>query len=662
MAELLLFGSVGFSWWGEDSFTSASVNAWLADQAGDITVRINSGGGDAVEGQAIHAALVRYSGKVTVVVEGCAASAASLIAMAGDEIVMTLGSWMLIHDPATPCTEGRGTPDDHARLAQHLDLIADGYAAIYAERSGNTAAACRVLMQGDTLLTADTAVQMGFATRIDTTEAAQPVAAFDYRIYANAPQIARDAADRNLGAFKGKQAVLAMMMETKMNVRANTPNPANPEPKAPAAIKMSAAAVSRVYIAAATAGMKTEEAAKIVEMSKTETEAMDTVTDWWKAQGGDDPPSIGEPTARVGRDFTSPRELATRQADAVAAKLATRMGLKHEPTLGREFMSDSLLDMKGAQLAAIGHRTRGNAEVIQMLGSHTADDFPLVIGGGLTAVVRRMMDQAEVAISRCARTVESEDYRTGNAVGLTGTGVPEKVNEAGEIKFTSINEEGEVKAVPDDYGQIFRLTKKALVNDSTALGQLEDISRLMIKGAMELKRQTLLAPLLANTRAGQTMRDSVALFNSAHGNVAGSGAVLSLTTLSAGRTAMRRQKDSKGTILNIEPRILLVPPELETVAQQVVAQITAAKTSDANPFADQLEVVTEAGLTSATDWYLAADPSMVDGLVMAYLTGQEAPQIDAKDGWGTLGMEFRLVWAIGAAFHGYQGWYRNPGA
>ena len=179
---------------------------------------------------------------------------------------------------------------------------------------------------------------------------------------------------------------------------------------------------------------------------------------------------------------------------------------------------------------------------------------------------------------------------------------------------------------------------------------------------MELKRQTLLAPLLANTRAGQTMRDTVALFNAAHGNVAGSGAVLSLTTLSTARTAMRRQKDSKGTILNIEPRILLVPPELETLAQQVVAQITAAKTSDVNPFADQLQVVTEAGLTSATDWYLAADPSMVDGLVMAYLTGQDAPRIDAKEGWGTLGMEFRLIWSIGAAFHGYQGWYRNPGA
>jgi ATP-dependent protease ClpP protease subunit len=133
--ELPLYGSVGTAFWGEDYFTAKWVNDQLAQMTGDLTVRINSGGGDAVEGQAIHAALVRYPGKVTVVVEGCAASAASLIAMAGDEIVMTPGSWMLIHDPATPWTDGRGTQEDHARLAQKLDLIANGYAAIYSERS-----------------------------------------------------------------------------------------------------------------------------------------------------------------------------------------------------------------------------------------------------------------------------------------------------------------------------------------------------------------------------------------------------------------------------------------------------------------------------------------------------------------------------------------------
>jgi ATP-dependent protease ClpP protease subunit len=666
MPKLHLYGSVGESFWGEDSFTAKDVQEQLAKIKGPVEVHLNSGGGSATDGQAIYAILKAHPYRVTVIVEGCAASAASLIAMAGAEIVLTDGAWLLLHDPATPWTDGRGTPDDHAKTAQMLDQIAVAYAEIYARRSGLSVEEVRALMRAETLLVGDAAVQMGFADRVDREAETKAVAAFDYRIYATAPKAARKAAER-LGAFQGKEAVLAMIagipglaMETEMNVRVAPPQGGTgDEPKSK--IAMSAHQVSRLHAAAAKVGMKTDAVTKLIEDGKTFDQALMAVTDHW-ASLDDQVPTSGAPTVKMGVDHTSPRALAERQADAVAAKLSARMGVKYEPTSGREFMPLSLLDMKVDQMAAVGIRTRGRGEAIQMAATHTGDDFPLSIGGGLTAVVRRMAEQQDPAIARCAREMESEDYRTGNAVSLSGSGVPLKVGEAGEIKFTTINDEGEVKAAPDDFGMMFRLSNKAMVNDSTALDVLAGATTQMVKGAMELKRQTLLAPLLANTRAGQTMRDSVALFNSAHGNVAGTGAVLSLTTLSTARTAMRRQKDSMGTILNIEPRFLLVPPEIETLAQQVVAQITATKTSDVNPFGGQLDVIAEPGLTSATDWYLVADPAQIDGLVMAYLSGQAAPRVDAQDGWGTLGIEFRLVWAIGAAFHAYQSWYRNPGA
>jgi ATP-dependent protease ClpP protease subunit len=668
MDKLHLYGSVGESFWGEASFSAKDVRKQLEAIRGPVEVHLNSGGGAATDGQAIYAMLKAHPNRVTVVVEGCAASAASLIAMAGAEIVLTDGAWLLLHDPATPWTVGRGTPDDHAKTAQFLDQIAVAYAEIYARRSGNSVDDVRALMRAETLLVGDAAVQMGFADRVDREAEARAVAAFDYRVYATAPKAVRKASER-LGAFQGKEAVLAMIagipgiaMEKKMNVRVPPPQGGNGGDEPKTKITMTAHQVTRVHSAAAMAGMTAEAANELIGEGKSFELTLDAVNDWWKEQGGPDEPSIGPATARIGVDHRSPRALAERQGDALAAKLAVRMGLKYEPTSGREFMAHSLIDMKVDQMAAIGIRTRGRAEAIQMAGTHTGDDFPLAIGGGLTAIVRRMAQQQDPAIARCAREIEAEDYRTGNAVSLSGSGVPEKIGESGEVKFTTINDEGEVKAVPDDYGMLFRLSNKALVNDSTALDVLADATTQMVKGAMELKRQTLLAPLLANTRAGQTMRDSVALFNAAHGNLAASGAVLSLTTLSTARTAMRRQKDSKGTILNIEPRFLLVPPEIETLAQQVVAQITAAKTADVNPFGGRLDVVAEPGLTSATDWYLVADPAQIDGLLMAYLSGQSAPRVDAKDGWGTLGIEFRLIWAIGAAFHAYQSWYRNPGA
>ena len=664
MNELSLSGSVGLSFWGEPYFDSIEVNGWLAGRKGDITVRLNSGGGDAADGQAIYAALVRYPFKVTVIVEGCAASAASLIAMAGDEIVMTLGSWMLIHDPATPFTEGRGTTDDHSRLAEHLELIAVGYAAVYADRSGNSLAVARELMRVETLLTADAAVQMGFATRIDTGTPALAVAAFDYRIYAKAPQAARDAAAR-LGAFKGKQAVLAMiagkagetLKENTMNMRANpAKNDDDPGPK----IAMTASQVTKVYASAQIAKMPHDDATALIERGLTIEMALDEITAWWKEQGGPDQQMIGHPTVQMGNDANDPRALGARISDAIAAKVAARAGIKFEPTSGREFMDHTLVDMMGLQLASKGIRTRNPAEIVQMV--HTNGDFPLVVGGALTSVVRKIGESAPVAIAECARMIEADDYRAGNAVSLSGTGVPQLVAEGGEVKFTTINDEGEVKAVPADFAQIFRMSNQLLTNDGAALSLFEQIASAMGKGAVELKRNTLIAPLVANAGAGQTMRDAQPLFHSSHGNLAGTGAVLSVTTLSAARVAMRRQKDSNGTILNIEPRFIVVPPEQETLAQQVVATITAASPANVNPFSGRLEVVAEPGLTNTTAWYVVGDPAQVDGRVMAYLSGQQGPRVDSQAGWGTLGMEFRLVWSIGAAFHAFQGWYRNPGA
>ncbi|MCB5412383.1 ATP-dependent Clp protease proteolytic subunit, partial [Pseudogemmobacter faecipullorum] len=101
MNELLLYGTVGSSWWDEEFFTAKTVRESLADMTGPLTVRINSGGGIATEGQAIYTALRGYSGEVHIVVEGIAASAASLIAMAGSSITMSTGAIMMIHDPAS---------------------------------------------------------------------------------------------------------------------------------------------------------------------------------------------------------------------------------------------------------------------------------------------------------------------------------------------------------------------------------------------------------------------------------------------------------------------------------------------------------------------------------------------------------------------------------
>lgn len=112
--ELCLYGTVGGSWWDEEYFTASEVNGALEEMSGDIVVRLNSGGGSAFQGIAIQNALLRYDGEVTVSVEALAASAASVIAMAGDDVVMQPGSMMMIHDPSSITF---GTAEEHERTA-----------------------------------------------------------------------------------------------------------------------------------------------------------------------------------------------------------------------------------------------------------------------------------------------------------------------------------------------------------------------------------------------------------------------------------------------------------------------------------------------------------------------------------------------------------------
>lgn len=668
--EIVLYGTVGASFWEEEHFTAAQVREQLQGRTGALTVRINSGGGVATEGQAIHAMLREYPGHVTVIIEGVAASAASLIAMAGDVIVMTQGAYLLIHDPATPYTLGRGTSEEHARLAAQLDAISNGYAAIYAARTGLSVEDVRAMMRDEALMVDDEAVAKGFADRVDRRTPARQAAAFDYRIYSKAPPAAASdvkwlarPCDRAaaLAMIAGHGGGAAKAKEATMNDQITSPPaPAAPVPPASDASARAERDRASKILASATMAGRPELAAKLIADGVPFDEANRQIVAAW-AGAVDDMPRPGAPTARILQDHTSPIELAKKQADGLAARLAKRLGMKYEPTIGREYAEDTLVDMKTRQIEALGYRVGKNDNPFTM-ASHTTDDFPLAVGGGLTSIVGRMMESAPVAIAKLAREIPAADYRDGFNVDLTGSGVPEKINENGEVKFTSINETGEAKATPDDYGSIFRITRQALYNDSTAMGLLADAGRLMVKGAMQLQRQVLIAPLVANSGLGQTMRDGQTLFHSSHGNLAASGAVLSVTALSAARTAMFRQKDSKGNQLAIEPKYLLVPPERQTEAEQLVATIQALEASKVNPFADMLEVVTEPGLSNVNAWYLVADPQMVDGLAFAYLDGMRSPEVLSREGWEKLGMEFRLVWSIGAAFHGFQGWYRNPGA
>lgn len=360
----------------------------------------------------------------------------------------------------------------------------------------------------------------------------------------------------------------------------------------------------------------------------------------------------------VGTDWTSGPGLRARLVDGLQA----RLDRTHKPGMGREFAQASLGDLCMAIAEGRGERVSSRREAIQMVtgGTHTASDFAMITADAMSNVVARQFAQRVPDLARASREIPRESYHEGKALTLSASGMPQEIEEAGEIQFVTMEEKGEALPTPRDFGAGFNLSNKAIANDRVEL--LSQASERMVRGAVERLRRVLLEPLEANAGAGQTMADGQPMFHSSHGNTTSSGAALSVTSLSEARVALRKAKGLQGELYAIEPWALVVPAELETVAQQVVAEIQATKFSDANPFSGKLEIIVEPGLADDGAWYLIGNPALHDGLAHAFLTGQNAPRVESRPAWETLGMQYRLIWAVDAKFIETAAWFRNPGA
>ena len=153
-----------------------------------VDLRLNSPGGSVFDAVAIHNAIKRHEGTVTVWIDGIAASAASYIAMAGDEIVMPENAFLMIHDPAGLVM---GTAEDMRAMAEALDKVKGSLVSGYAAKSGRTTEEVSALMTAETWFDAGDAVAQGFADRL--IEPVRIAANFDIGRFRNAPPVLVDA-------------------------------------------------------------------------------------------------------------------------------------------------------------------------------------------------------------------------------------------------------------------------------------------------------------------------------------------------------------------------------------------------------------------------------------------------------------------------------------
>lgn len=168
---LFLNGTIAEESWFDDDVTPQLFKDELNAGNGDITVWINSPGGDCVAAAQIYNMLSNYKGKVTVKIDGIAASAASVIAMAGDTVLVSPVSMLMIHNPATIAW------GDHAEMQKAIDMLSEVKESIinaYVLKTGLSRPKLSHLMDAETWMDANKAVELGFADEIMTRAKAEP--------------------------------------------------------------------------------------------------------------------------------------------------------------------------------------------------------------------------------------------------------------------------------------------------------------------------------------------------------------------------------------------------------------------------------------------------------------------------------------------------------
>ncbi len=202
-AEILIYGEIGANFWGDGIAAEDLVKELAELDVAKIDVRINSVGGQVFEGLAIFNALDRHPAEVTTHIDGMAASIASIVALAGDEVRIAENAFVMIHNPWGVAI---GDANEMRSMGEILDKLGGSLADIYAAKTGEKHNAIRKLMDAETWFNASEALELGM---VDTISPAMAIAASgDLSRFQNVPT---PVAERSGGA--GDQAAITASLE-----------------------------------------------------------------------------------------------------------------------------------------------------------------------------------------------------------------------------------------------------------------------------------------------------------------------------------------------------------------------------------------------------------------------------------------------------------------
>lgn len=316
---------------------------------------------------------------------------------------------------------------------------------------------------------------------------------------------------------------------------------------------------------------------------------------------------------------------------------------------GREFYGKSLL----RQLEIIIPRYSMESDVQYAKRAMSSSDLPLALANVAEKGLQKQYELQPRTYSRWTRKDSLRNYKEKSQVKSGDFASLLERKEGAEFKKGSFGEKNEVVQMKD-YGIIHSFTSQMLVNDDLGV-----LSRLASSGgiaAARLENKLAYSALTTN----KTMKDSVSLYHASHGNLGAAGAI-SETTIGELYTKMRKQASTDGLDkLNLNPRFFICGPDQEVAARKFFASIIPNQTSNVNIFQGSMEVIVDAEITG-NQYYIAADPNMIDTVVCYHLEGQEQPRIESRIDFSTNNLDLKVDHAFAAEPMDWRGLGKNAG-
>lgn len=612
----------------------------------DVLLRISSRGGSVSEALAIVGAMHRH-GRVDTAIDGLAASSASVIAVSGRNRTIAGNALIMIHAPWV-VTEGNA--EELRRTADVVEKHGEQMRDIYQRATGQPRATVEKWLAEETWFDSSESLTAGLVDEIS--DPLLIAASMRKQIH-------------NMGFIRPPTFEDSNMSDSDMNKDNNPKGHKIQQPDLQVVESvMAAERKRRSDIRMCFQGvMKHSGVPDLLEsVLDDHTISVQAASDLLLAKLGEGSsplhPEGHSPSCHYGENRHH-HDFRAAVLDALLIRGGVKVDNPHPAA--QDFRGYTMNDIARARLSQFGKRTDGLSRSDMIQAALTTSDLPELLAD--TANKAAMTGFRNEAVSQhrqwCGEG-ELPDFKTAKRVALSEAPGLDEIPERGEYKDGSLSDAAESVSIAT-FGKIISLSRQMMINDD--LGEFTRLPEAMGQAAVRKEADLVYGVLTANP----TMRDGKALFHADHNNyiASGSGVAPSVISLSNARAAMKRQKGLAGqAFLNIQPRYLIVPVALETVADTLMASITPITVDEVVPeWVKNLIVISDPRLdeVSETAWYLAASPMAHDTVDVLRLSG-EPVFIDQQNQFDTDALRLKVRIDVGAAAIDWRGIYYNAGA